>query len=210
MAVGRWMPWLIGLAAANAAVLVVLAAVGWLKGVAFGAAFLTGCVTCVAVALNRHYWHSDSVSQALLDDALVANIRVGAVAWLWGALAMQGVYLTSVTGLKWQHAWQYASAMLLIAAAAHWLAGYFTYGRADQRARRTALDLVPVSAALQAIGGAFGTMFLVTTGKAFTWRPDWAANQIFLFGALLVTVLGAITVHTHRQLKRRLAAAGEG
>lgn len=210
MLVQRWMPALRALLVVDVLVLVAAAALGRPHLIGFGAASFAALLAGVAMATSRRQWTAGSPSEALAVAALEGNVRLGALAWLWGALAMQGVYLTPLTGLKWQHAWQYALAMLLVA----WITTLYGRrlrpedGASDaERARCRRLSaMIPALASMQAIGGAVGALYLVASGKVITWRPDWAANQIFLFGALLIMVLGAITLQTHRRLWRQAPA----
>jgi hypothetical protein len=55
---------------------------------------------------------------------------------------------------------------------------------------------------LQGIAAVAGLVFLIGSGKLETVRPDWAANQIFLFGGLTIVGLSAIAVVTQRKLMR--------
>lgn len=200
MSVQRWMPTLLGLLVVDVAVLLVAAASGRLRIVAFAAACFAGAIAVAAVVTNMRYWTETSGADAGRSvQALVGNARLTALAWLWGACAMQAVYLTPVTGLKWQHAWQYAAAMLCAAALCRAYASWLAGGDAATRARLSAWASGLATA--QAIGGAIGATVLVATGKLVTWRPDWAANQIFLFGALLLAVLAAVILRTQARLR---------
>lgn len=210
MLVHRWMPALRALLVVDVLVLVAAAANGRPHLIGFGAACFVALLAAVAMAANRVHWKAGATTEAAAVAALEANVRLGTLAWLWGSIAMQGVYLTPLTGLRWQHAWQYALVMLLAA----WITTLYgrrlrpwdTASEAERARSRRLCALAPALAALQAIGGAVGALFLVASGKLVTWRPDWAANQIFLFGALLIMVLGAITLQTHRRLWRHATA----
>jgi hypothetical protein len=132
--------------------------------------------------------------------ALAINGRLLAIVYLWGALAMQGLYLTPLTGLRWQHGWQYVAAMALVAASA------WTFARlvvvADPAERRKMVSLALPLAVVHAFGGAMGLMFLVVSGKMSTVRPDWAANQVFFWGATAVTVVAAIGLRVQTRAER--------
>jgi hypothetical protein len=114
-----------------------------------------------------------------------------ALAYAWGAVAMQGAYLTPLTGLKWQHGWQYALAMALLAAASLAFAhSPGPDGRASGETRSsTRLGLAAMLAAAQALVAAGGLAALALSGKLWSTRADWAANRVF--AALAVAVLAA-------------------
>jgi hypothetical protein len=130
-----------------------------------------------------------------------------ALAYAWGAVAMQGAYLTPLTGLKWQHGWQYALAMALLAAASLAFArSPGPDGRASDETRSagTHLGLISLLAAAQALVAAGGLAALALSGKLWSTRADWAANRVF--AALAVAVLAATIfdlVVRRRGLKQR-------
>ena len=128
------------------------------------------------------------------------NTRLLAIAYAWGGFAMQVLYTTPLTGLKWQHGWQYAIIMALMAAGALLFARLLEHDRPRLQRVLTAMA-VPL-----AIGHAFlaagGLVYLAASGKLLLRRSDWAANQVFLFGALTVMILAAITLRTHARLTR--------
>ncbi len=186
-----------------------LAAKGLRNETGLSAAFFVLLLIAVAIHVNRPYWRLASALPATAGEeavpALRRNVRLFALACCWAGFAMHGVYVTSLTGLRWQHAWQYAWAMTMLAALA--LGYVHALGRANERLQSSLLRAAPWLALSQATGGAVVLVILTAAGKMATARSDWAANHIFLAGATLMLVLAAITFHTQWRLTH---SAGRG
>lgn len=198
MSIEPFIPWL--LAAFVPAIFgqVVGASVGspWISGSA--ALFLPIMTTAVAFKVNAPYW--SAASPRGLDAVAGAarrNARLMAWAWAAGALSMLAVY--KLSGLKWQHGWQYGAGMLLIA-----IAGFaYALGIAapESSLRRPGyLNAAAMLVAAQGIAAIAGVMILVLSGKVASVKGDWAANIIFVAGGITITMLSAIAVRTHARL----------
>ena len=169
----------------------------WVSGTA--ALFLPVMTILVSLRVNAPYWRSGEPARG--SDTLIAasQSNAGLIAWTWGAGAacMLAVYLLS--GLKWQHGWQYGTGMLLIAVLG------FAYVRSlgtlgSPTRRPSLLTVAALMAAAQGIAAIGGIMILVLSGKVASPRGDWAANIIFVAGGLAITVLSAIAVRTWARL----------
>jgi hypothetical protein len=126
------------------------------------------------------------------DDAETAARHNGMLqAWAWGigAGSMLGVYLLS--GLKWQHGWQYGSGMALIALAA------FLFARQPRWLNATAAVV-----GLQGAAAAIGLAVLAGSGKLASVKADWAANIIFVAGGVAIAALSVMAVAAHRRSQR--------
>lgn len=110
-------------------------------------------------------------------STLRRNARLAVLVYCWGAAALFAVY--SLTELSWQHAWQYAVGMLVIAGG---ILAYIVSLKKDQQPR---LSLTVIHG-LAATGG---LTFLIGAGKMQTVRADWAANEVFLWGGISIVVL---------------------
>jgi hypothetical protein len=119
-----------------------------------------------------------------------ANAVLQALAWGAGAASMFGVYLLS--GVKWQHGWQYGSGMALISAAA------FAYARQPRWLSATA-----VIVGLQGAAAAIGLAVLASSGKLASVKGDWAANIIFCAGGVAIAVLSVLAVAAFRRAQHR-------
>lgn len=172
-----------------------------------------GAFACAALAVALVFsWqalHWPPSTRSPLMPAFVALLQsssLAAICYLWGALAMQGVYLTAITGLKWQHGWQYALAMALLAVAS----AVFAQSLADplksgaptgsERQFRWATAL----AAAQACVAGIGLVVLIVSGKLFSTRADWAANRVFAGLAVAVFAMSVASMIVQRRLKPAL------
>lgn len=194
--------------AAMGAVALMMAAV--MKGVgglilapAAGFALL---VVGVAMHVNRRFAAEAPQTNAGEDAegvvrVLSRNSRIVGVAYGFSAMAMQALYLTPLTGLKWQHGWQYASAFALLAVTAFEYARVVVAAKGEIRARL--VGMAPGLMIAQSVFAAGGLAVLALSGKIFSRRPDWAANVVFLFAALMVMVLGAIALRAHATMTER-------
>jgi hypothetical protein len=193
-------PWLVAAILASVGAMVVIAMRGRVGLIVLPAALFTLATALAAYLSNAADWRPRAApaGTAEVEAALYRNARTLGAAYAWAALAMQCLYLTPITGLRWQHGWQYATVFALLAVLAYEFARQLAVAEADLRAVlvRTA---VPVTIA-QGVLAAGGLAFLTLSGKVVTRRPDWAANQVFLFAALAVMVLAAITLRTHARL----------
>ncbi|MEZ5851385.1 MAG: hypothetical protein R3D68_12135 [Hyphomicrobiaceae bacterium] len=203
MSLQRLMPWLIVMLVVSVAGEMVAGAARDVRLMCIAAGTFTLAAIGVSLTINAPYWEGHRSFAALPAEIEVAarrNARLAAVAFAWGGVSMQAIYATQVTGLKWQHAWQYALVMLLFALIAFHVARALGSAAAEQRARwlRISMPLSIVNALL----GAGGLVFLTSSGKLALRRADWAANLIFTFGALMIMVLAAIALKTHVRLVR--------
>jgi hypothetical protein len=145
---------------------------------------------------------SDEGPPAPIVSVLLQGSTLGAICYAWGAVAMQGLYLTRLTGLKWQHGWQYALAMALLAAASVAFArSLFSRPHGAERQMRWAVPL----AAAQACVACMGFAALIVSGKLFSVRADWAANRVFagLAVAIFAVSVASIVVQRHYVNARR-------
>jgi hypothetical protein len=201
MTLGGWLPALATVIVADVGAMLYSAATGRMQLVLGLAALFAVLMTAAAIAINRPLWRSRETALPPPLHGLGINARLMALAYFWGALAMQGLYTTRLTGMKWQHGWQYASAMLLLAIGA--LVFAWGLGSHDDERRNYFGALAVPLAVFQGVGAAVGVLFLVVSNKLTGVRADWGANQVFLFGALTVMVLAAISLRTHSRLARR-------
>jgi len=160
------------------------------------------CLALVAVGvqINRPLWagEPDPSADALIHAAR-RNARLMALGYIWGAAAMLTIY--GVSGLRWQHAWQYGLAMSLFAVAI--LAYVHDLGRPGSGLRTPrALSVALQLTVLQAAAAVLGLGFLLSSGKLAGVKGDWAANQIFLTGGIAIAMLSALAAYTQHRLTR--------
>lgn len=133
------------------------------------------------------------VPAARLNSALIG------LGYAWGAASMFAVYLLS--GLKWQHGWQYGAGMAVIAAILFAYSHALATPNSPLRAPAN-MDIARVATALHAIAAAIGLLWLLFSGKLETTKGDWAANDIFMAGGFTVTFLSDLALATRKRLMR--------
>lgn len=172
------------------------------------AAFAAMALIAAAVFANVKAWRARQSRRGERDAAPIPsspqavaemNARLIGTAYAWGAASMLAVY--QLSGLKWQHGWQYGSGMALIAL------GAFLYARQLKvEARqseppplhRRATQLT----ALHAAAVTAGLFWLFFSGKLATPKPDWAANAVFVAGGIALVFLSDIAVAMQARLGR--------
>ena len=137
-----------------------------------------------------------------LRRVVLVVIWIAALVYAWGAIAMLAIY--SLTPLKWQHWWEYGTAMLLVACAILIYANALTAGPASLRSPR-AIDILMGLTLAQGIAVVLVILWIVLSGKVHTMRGDWAANEIFIGGSAMLAMVSAISILTHRKLTRKRA-----
>jgi len=126
------------------------------------------------------------------------NARLMALTYAWGSLALLAVY--KLSGLKWQHGWQYGSAMAVVAGALLLYVHKLGDPKTPLRSL-TSLDATSYAALAQAIAAAGGLVFLVTSGKLWSGKQDWAANHVFIAGGLAIAGISLLAFLVHRRLR---------
>ncbi len=171
----------------------------WISGAA--ALFLPVMSTFVALQVNAPYWIART-TPAGPDEIVTASRRnARLLAWTWGAGAASMLAVYMLSGLRWQHGWQYGLGMALIAALGFFYSLRLGDVKSVLRAPRQ-LKIAAVLAAAQGIAAIGGILILVLSGKVASVRADWAANIVFVAGGLAITVLSAIAVRTYAHLSR--------
>jgi hypothetical protein len=136
--------------------------------------------------------------------AIRRNTQIAAIAYAWGALTMQGIYLTPLTGLRWQHGWQYAAAMALLSGGCALFVRTLRppVAGADPRGWQTHFRLAKPLALAQAGLAAGSLAVLSLSGKMAGQRADWAANRVFAalaVAVLAISIAAAVSIARARQ-----------
>ncbi|MFN3868532.1 MAG: hypothetical protein ACK4MF_05645 [Hyphomicrobiaceae bacterium] len=171
--------------------------------ISLAAALVFGVVVVtVAVYINRPAaWSAERLADPHgLMHAARRNARLMALVYAWGGFALLVVY--GVSGLRWQHGWQYGSGMALIAAGllihVHKLGDEHAWTRSA-----AGLQASVYLALAQAIAAALVLVYLLMSGKLAAGGRDWAANHVFLAGGFAIVVISLVAAQTHTVLKGR-------
>jgi hypothetical protein len=141
------------------------------------------------------------MARATADDdghALAArSADLLAATWGWSGVAMIACYY--LTGLHWQHAWQYGAGMLLIAA----LVWRYARWRTTPGSRFRQADMVIAArwlTRLQGLAALAGVVILSLSGKLDAGKQDWAANIVFVAGGLAIFAISRAALRAERGL----------
>lgn len=191
---------LAGFGVVSAASMTIAAAVGDQTLSQIWAILFAVAVIFWIIGAQAPLWWSPPPSHAATEayTVCVAGSLVSLV-YAWGGLAMLGVYLLS--GLRWQHGWQYGTAMLLVAGLIGVYSIHHPYDEAGAPSR-PALDTAFWLTAIHGIAAVTGLAFLIASGKPWLEKPDWAANQIFLAGGIAVVIVCLVAGATQVRLAR--------
>ncbi len=203
MALRPPLPWL--LATLLAALLAMYLATSGLQKAqaATSAAAFAILLVIAGLRSNSPLWRRGATkSMATPRQALWLTTLLIMLAYFWCALAFYAVYLG--TSLRWQHGWEYGSAMLLVAVGHAIYLWHLDDPNASVSTPK-AIGRAVALAALQAVAIACGLLWLIQSGKLSSLKGDWAANQLFLAGGFTVMCLSVIIVKTHSALSERLA-----
>jgi hypothetical protein len=162
----------------------------------------TGLVglTCVLLALRER--RALETAGASRGTVAATTARYIGLVWVWGAL---GLFVTYFFILAWRDWWQFVLAFAAVGVLSLLFAAALERDDRAGREDETMLKLGRYLAIGQLAGMVIAVLGLaIDPDKEFlsTKRPDWAANTIFLFGAL---ALAAITAHAliHDRSRRR-------
>lgn len=170
---------------------------------AFATAAAIAAVLCNLDAWRRPFAGDPHANALAASGQLRRNTGLGAIAYTWGAVTMQGLYFTPLTGLKWQHGWQYALVMALLAAGSY---GFLrtlqpVLPGKDSRGWRGHFRLAMPLAVGQALVASGGPAALALSGKLWSMRADWAANRVFAALAVAILAVSLCTIISHRRLQ---------
>jgi hypothetical protein len=172
----------------------------WVVGIA--AAGYVAVVASAAFGINQPLW-GGSGTGASRAEAARRNVRLLAFAYAWGALALLAAY--GLSGIRWQHGWQYGAGMALVAAALMTVA-HRLGGPSRLFSSPATLRLLSTLNASHGIAAAGALAWLIGSGKLASTKGDWVANLVFLAGGALIVVLAAVAWRTDRTLGRDRAA----
>jgi hypothetical protein len=199
MSLQHRIPWLLAAVVTSVAAMVSGAQSGVPSIVVVAALLYALAIIATAVEVNRPLWRLDGV-QVAPDAASVAlrrNLRLLVLVYGWGAAAMFAVY--GLSGIRWQHGWQYGSVLALIALL--FLLYVHTTGGEDGPLRtRRALMIAQKLTVLHGAAAIAGLGYLIMTGKMASTKADWAGSVIFFAGSLAVAGLCLIAAITQSKI----------
>ena len=170
---------------------------------AIAAAVFAIVLVATDLRTNLPLWRRPSEATAAgvtQRDTLRQTAQLIMIAYLWCALAFYTIYIG--THVRWQHGWEYGSALMLIALGHV----YYLWRIADPNdtfSTPSAIARAVRLAALQSIAIACGLIWLIASGKLSSLKGDWAANQLFLAGGFAIMCLSMIMMKSYTVLTER-------
>lgn len=163
-------------------------------------AVVTLAIAIVAVQAHRRLMANGAPRSALA----AATSRFIGLVWIWAACALLVTYEFILT---WRESWTFVIGLIVIGGLCLALAQIFDRDAQSGREDETMLGLGRTLNLLQMVGMLIAVIGLVADGKfAFgshsVLRPDWAANNIFFFGALAVALVGAHALIAEKKLEQ--------
>ena len=162
---------------------------------ALAVSLFTAQILFAVVRTNAPVWRADVAPPPGAGWAWTNSV-LAALVYAWGAAAMFAVY--SLSGLVWRHWWQYGVALTLLAVLTLSCAQLLTVGRGPHASSKSMAILMGLTV-LQAVcmGGAL--VYLIASGRLMTQRPDWAANQIFVAGGVMLVLVSFASLLAYRR-----------
>jgi hypothetical protein len=191
-----------------------------LLGLALSTAALVACAALRAQSLEMAYVHA-AVSaltailiavfairqcRAMLDaqasssEVAASNARYMGLVWSWGALALIGTYASGV--LVWKEWWHFAIAFVCAAGLSLWFSATLKKDADTGREDAALLRLARYIAIIQLVGMIAAVVGLIIDGKmrrfALPRYTDWAANNVFFFGAIAVALISGYALRNNK------------
>ena len=140
--------------------------------------------------INASTWRAGTLHTPAADWAL-NNTVLTAIVYAWGAAALFCIY--GLSGLHWRHWWQYGAGMALLAGVALLCARHLASER-GLKTRASTLNIIMAITVAQAVSVAGALVYLVASGALDTRKGDWAANHVFVAGALTIGAISLVSL----------------
>ena len=168
---------------------------------------VTAIVT-LAIAIVAVQAHRGLASTHASRSALAANTaRFIGLVWLWAGIAI--IFTYNFVFTDWREWPQFSAGLIIIGCMCMTLAVMFQRDADEGRDDESILKVSRLLNVIQIVGMLIAAIGLVADHKfdfgATTSRVDWAANNIFFFGALAIAGIG---VHA-LAAEQKSAAAGD-
>jgi hypothetical protein len=192
--------WMISLAV-GLAIMVLSGAAGDVTVHTIAAALIGLAIASVAVAEN---WQQRKAG-ASENVVAASTARNMGLVWVWGALSL---FVTYFFILSWKEWLVFTAAFAIVGALCLFFAATLDRDEAAGRTDETVQKLAKYLSIGQLVGMLIAMLGLVIDGKFPVsaksnpgWQ-DWAANNIFFFGALSVAIITANALYTKHQSEK--------
>ena len=174
------------------------------------------CITILSAAAGQPSLHMSVTALVTLAIAIVAvqtyrrltltapgrsmlaahTARYTGLVWLWAGIAIFVTYNFILS--NWREWWQFSIGLMVVGMMCLILAVMFERDAGENNEDESILKVARLLNVIQIVGMLVAAIGLVADHK-FTFglsaaRPDWAANNIFFFGALAIAAIGVHSV----------------
>ena len=162
-------------------------------------ALITLAIAIVAVQAFRQL-----AASGVSRSALAASTsRFIALVWIWAGVAILFTYQFILTWREW---WQFSAGLLLVGGMCFILSMMFQRDAAEGRDDESILRISRQLNVAQIVGMLAVAIGLVADNKfnlsGSAMRSDWAANNIFFFGALAIACIGVHALASEQRMAR--------
>lgn len=200
--------WMLSIAVSVAA-LVVTAALKSTSGVQMAYTHMA-ITAAVSIAFALVYIRETEVlrSAGAKEGEVAANTsRFMGLIWCWGALALIITYGTGI--LHWKEWWHFFGAFFLASGLCLFLSATLKKDVREGRQDATLLSIGRYLAIGQLVGMVITMIGLIVDGKMTRFmvprHTDWAANNVFFFGALAIAIVSAYALISKHNAQRQTA-----
>jgi hypothetical protein len=168
-------------------------------------------IVSLAIAIVAVQMHRQAMASGATRSALASSTsRYIGLIWIWAGSAILATYEFI---LQWRESWQFVAGCLFVGCVCLGLAMSFDRDDKAGREDETMLMLGRNLNLLQMVGMLMAVIGLIADNKfvLLATRPlksDWAANNIFFFGALAVALIGAHALISEKKLAAKYSQAG--
>lgn len=193
--------WMLSIAV-SVAVLVLSAAMRAQAGVQMAYAHMA-ITAAISIAFALMYIRETEMmrSSGAKEGEIAANTsRYMGLVWAWGALALSVTYGTGI--LIWKEWWHFFSGFFLAAGLCLFLSATLKKDVAEGKEDHTLMKIGRYLAIFQLVAMLVTMLGLWLDGKMTRFlvprHTDWAANNVFFFGALAIAAISAYALTTKR------------
>lgn len=186
--------WMLGIAL-GVSILVISAAIGQPLMHMAASAFISLVIALVAIKVNRDMHEAGASKPAIA----ASTARHMGFVWVWGALSLLVTYFFILKWNEWLH---FFMAFAVAGALCLFIASMLERDAATGREDPTMMKVARYLTIAQLVGMVITVIGLLVDGKMTRYLTprftDWAANNIFFFGAVALAALSANSLMTSK------------
>jgi positive regulator of sigma E activity len=160
-------------------------------------------IVSLAIAIVAVQAYRELAAERTSRSALAANTaRYTGLVWIWAGIAIFVTYNYILS--NWREWWQFSAGTLFVGCLCLTLAVMFQRDADEGHDDESILKVARLLNVIQIVGMLLAVIGLVADHKfdfgMSAARPDWAANNIFFFGALAIACIGAHSIASDKKI----------